>query len=63
MPSKIFVNTQATKTEADDIGPAVPVHIRQLALVKVIAAPTAGAWREGGEFKRGRCKVPVAGGQ
>ena len=37
--------------EADDISPAVPVHIRQLALVKVIAAPTAGAGREVSELK------------
>src|SRR4051794_6229824 len=49
--------------EANDIGPAVPVHVRQLARVLVLAAPTAGARPEGGEFGGERCKVPVAGGQ
>jgi hypothetical protein len=49
--------------EADDVSHVVAVHIRQLALIEVVAAPTAGVRREVREFKRGRCKVPVAGGQ
>src|SRR5262249_37754772 len=49
--------------EADDVSHLVPVHIRQLARIEVVAAPTTGARRERRKFKRGRCKVPVAGGQ
>jgi hypothetical protein len=44
----------AGTSKTHDILPAVPIHIRQLALVEVVADPTAGARREGREFKRGR---------
>src|SRR5262249_58392964 len=52
----------AGRAEADDVGSAVPVHVRQLARVGIVAAPTAGVGPEGGKLERGHRKVPACGG-
>src|SRR5262245_10296378 len=50
------------RAEADDVGSPVPVYVRQLARVGVVAAPTAGVGTEGGKLERGRREVRRSGG-
>src|SRR5262245_22121922 len=51
--------------EADDVGHAVPVNVRERARVEVLAGPAAGAGAgtEGGKLERGGRKVAASGGE
>jgi hypothetical protein len=49
--------------EPDDVGLPVPVHVRQFALVEVVAAPTSGGRTEGSKLVCGGGKVPVPRGE
>src|SRR5262249_32516305 len=49
--------------EADNVGHAVPVNVRERARVGVVAAPTAGVGTEGGKLERGGRKVPRTSGE
>src|SRR5262245_5193530 len=49
--------------EADDVGLAVAVNVRERARVGVVAAPTAGGGTEGTKLERGHPKVPACVGE
>jgi hypothetical protein len=53
----------AVSAETDDVGPAVAVHVGNLARVGVVAAPTPGHGTEGGKLERGHRKMPACGGE
>jgi hypothetical protein len=53
----------AGRAEGDDVGSGIPIYVRQLARVGVVAAPAAGVDAEGGELERGGGKVPASGGE
>src|SRR5262249_60433218 len=47
------------RAEADDVGHAAAVNVRERARVGVVAAPAAGVGAEGGKLERGHRKVPA----
>jgi hypothetical protein len=53
------------RAEADDVGHAVPVNVRERARIEVLAGPAAGAGAgtEGGKLERGGRKLPASGGE
>src|SRR4029079_13956793 len=49
--------------EPDDVGRPVPVHVRKLARILILAAPTSGGRTEGSKLVCGGGKGPRCGGQ